>query len=65
VDELNVCPEPGAVVHLDGPQDSHYLKEITIAGSYKDFPAGKKSGQCEQKIRPLGKYKVFDTIYIY
>jgi hypothetical protein len=40
VDELNVCPEPGAVVHLDGPQDSHHLKEITIANSHEDFPAG-------------------------
>jgi hypothetical protein len=40
VDELNVCPEPGAVVHLDGPQDSHHLKEISVASSYEDFSAG-------------------------
>jgi hypothetical protein len=48
VDELYVCPEPGAVVHLGGPQDSHYLKEISVAKPHKDFPAGIAKGQATE-----------------
>jgi hypothetical protein len=61
VDELYVCPKPGAVVHLGGPQDSHYLKEINVAKPHKDFPAGiAKSQATENKeIRPLGKNNLF------
>ncbi len=65
VDELYVCPEPGAVVHLGGPQDSHYLKEISVAKPHKDFPADiAKWKATELKIRPLGKNIIFDNIYI-
>jgi hypothetical protein len=45
VDELNICPEPGAVVHLDGPQDSHYLKEYSVANSQQDFPVSIEKSQ--------------------
>jgi hypothetical protein len=48
VDELYVCPEPGAVVHLGGPQDSHYLKKISVVISCEDFPAGIAKSQANE-----------------